>query len=78
MNIMRVSFTTRVPGVRVLGESEVYQKDYIFHKHTLLTSAQRALEKERRSIVGVEFFPGDALTEKEIAQAIAEDRFIGV
>lgn len=70
MNIMRVTWK---PGLNSTQNDE----DFVFHKYALLSTAQRVLERRRRHILSMEFFPGDALTEKEIAQAISEDRFIG-
>ena len=71
MNIMRVTWTS------TLGHAAGWQEDFIFHKQALLTTTQRILERRHRRIIALEFFPGDTITEDDVAKAILEDRFIG-
>ena len=71
MNIMRITWTSS------LGHAAGWQEDFIFHKHALLTTTQRILERRHCRIIALEFFPRNAVTEEDIAKAILEDRFIG-
>ena len=68
MNIMRVHY--RDPGPQE-------HEDFVFHKYTLLETARKALASRGRTVKSIEFSSGLNLTEKEVAEAMMDGRFLG-